>query len=45
MAKSQPKLMLTHLIELLVTELIQIIFTILLIKDSHLLVYLSPYGC
>lgn len=45
MAKSQLKLMLTHLIELLVTELIQIVFTNLLIKDSHLLVYLSLHGC
>lgn len=36
MAKIQPKLMLTHIMDLLVTELIQIVSTILLAKDNHL---------
>ena len=33
-----------QLIELLVIELIQIVSTILLGKDSYLLVYVSPHG-
>lgn len=41
MTKIQPKLMLTHIMDLLVTELIQIVSTMLLAKDSHLSVPMS----